>query len=84
MGKIKGFQLNRKQYQMLRRLDHNQMTLWLEEFYQSAYRDGVNDSQQNSADLEVLKQEVMKIRGIGEKKADLIIEMFEDMAAKKS
>ena len=30
MGKVKGFMLNRKQYDRIRKMDHCQMTLWAE------------------------------------------------------
>ena len=30
MGKIKGFMLNRKQYNLIRKMDHCQMTLYVE------------------------------------------------------
>ncbi len=40
MGKIKGFILNRKQYDRIRKMDHCQMTLWAESVYKSGYADG--------------------------------------------
>lgn len=40
MGKIKGFLLNRKQYDRIRKMDHCQMTLYVESIYKSGYADG--------------------------------------------
>ena len=45
MGKIKGFLLNRKQYDRIRKMDHCQMTLYVESIYKSGYADGKKDAE---------------------------------------
>lgn len=36
----KSFELNRKEYLNIKRMDHHQMTLWAESMYKSGFEDG--------------------------------------------
>ncbi len=72
MGKIKGFVLNRKQYQNIRRMDHCQMTLWAESVYKSGFKDG----QEATPGLtgQEIREALQPVKGIGAKRMDAIIE----------
>lgn len=72
MGKIKGFVLNRKQYQNIRRMDHCQMTLWAESVYKSGYKDGQEATPGLTS--QEIRDALQTVKGIGEKRMDAIIE----------
>lgn len=75
MGKMKGFILNRKQYDRIRKMDHCQMTLWAETVYKSGYMDGQEAAERlTSAEI---REILLSVKGIGEKKADTIISAME-------
>lgn len=71
MSKIKGFVLNRKQYDRIRRMDHCQMTLWAESMYKSGFADGKKSAEGLTADE--VREVVLGVRGIGEKRAATIV-----------
>lgn len=72
MGKIKGFALNRKQYDRIRKMDHCQMTLWAESLYKSGFQDGKKAAEGLTADE--VKEVVLNLKGIGEKRAATIVD----------
>lgn len=75
MGKTKGFLLNRKQYQNIRRMDHCQMTLWAESVYKSGFKDG----QEATLGLTIqdIREALQPVKGIGAKKLDIIVEALD-------
>lgn len=82
MGKIKGFQLNRKQYQQIRKMDHCQMTLYVESIYKSGFQDGM-DAASGLTTAEI-KEVLLQVKGIGEKKVDIIAEALEKAMEQKT
>lgn len=40
--KNKVFMLNRKQYMQIRKMDHCQLSVWVESVYKNAFKDGEN------------------------------------------
>lgn len=81
MSKIKGFMLNRKQYERIRRMDHCQMTLYIESLYKMAYEDGHKAAEGlNSTEI---REVLLGIKGIGEKKVDAIVEALNEAIDKK-
>lgn len=76
MGKIKGFILNRKQYDRIRRMDHCQMTLWAESVYKSGFKDGKEATSGLSS--QEIRHALLPINGIGNKKIDVIVKALED------
>jgi hypothetical protein len=72
MAKNKAFILNRKQYDHIRKMDHCQMTLWAESVYKSGFKDG-KDSADGLTEEEV-KKIILSVKGIGEKKANDIMQ----------
>ena len=82
MGKIKGFVLNRKQYERIRRMDHCQMTLWAESLYKSGYADG-KEAASGLTTLES-REVLLQVKGIGEKKAEVITGSLEKAMEQKT
>lgn len=76
MGKKKGFLLNRKMYDRIRKMDHCQMTLFLESVYKSGHEDGQKEAE-GLTPAEV-REVILQIKGIGEKKADAIVEALKE------
>ena len=72
MGKTKGFILNRKQYQKIRRMDHCQMTLWAESVYKSGFKDGQEATPGLTS--QEIRDALQPVKGIGAKRMDSIIE----------
>ena len=75
MGKIKGFLLNRKQYDRIRKMDHCQMTLYVESIYKSGYADGTKDAEGLTANE--IREVLLQVKGIGEKRVDIIVSALE-------
>ena len=82
MGKIKGFILNRKQYNRIRKMDHCHMTLWAESVYKSGFKDGQEATPGLSS--QEIRHALLPIKGIGEKKIDVIVKALEDELQAKS
>lgn len=72
MGKTKGFILNRKQYQNIRRMDHCQMTLWAESVYKSGFKDGQEATPGLTS--QEIRDALQPVKGIGAKRLDSIVE----------
>ena len=81
MGKIKGFTLNRKQYNMIRKMDHCQMTLWAESVYKSGFRDGADATPGLTS--EEIRVALLQVKGIGEKKTEAIVQALEEKLNEK-
>ncbi len=81
MGKIKGFMLNRKQYNRIRKMDHCQMTLWAESVYKSGYSDGKESASGLTAPE--IREVLLQVKGIGEKKVDIITAALEEAMEQK-
>lgn len=65
--KEKRYELNRKQYQQIRKMDHNQM----EQYMSSVYEKGVSAGRQQASgsfDVAVAIEAIGNIKGIGEVK----------------
>lgn len=75
MGKIKGFMLNRKQYDRIRKMDHCQMTLWAESLYKSGYADGQKAAE--GLTVSEIRDILLAVKGIGEKRANTIAAVLE-------
>lgn len=82
MGKIKGFILNRKQYDRIRKMDHCQMTLWAESVYKSGYADSKEAADGLTAPE--IREVLLQVKGIGEKKVDAITAALEKTMEQKS
>lgn len=73
--------LTRKQYKSVKKMDHNDMNTWVASIYESGYNDGRKSVP--GIDLEEAKEVLLAIKGIGEKKAAVIIESLDGILTKK-
>lgn len=68
----KKFELNRKVYQGVKKMDHNQMNNFMQNMYDSGFKDG--QASVPGLDISLIKKALLNVKGIGEKKAaDIII-----------
>ena len=67
--------INRKEYQAIKKKDHNQMNLYLQEIYKNGYTDGVKSVP--GIDIAEIKKTLLSIKGLGEKRVADILEALE-------
>ena len=67
--------INRKQYQNIRKMDHNQMNLYIQSIYKSAFEDG--KAAVPGMDIKCIDAVLKNIKGIGEKRAAEIVKALE-------
>lgn len=67
--------INRKEYQNIRKMDHNQMNLYLQEIYKSGYAEGVKSVP--GIDISKISEILMGIKGLGTKRVADILEALE-------
>nr|DAK88345.1 MAG TPA: Holliday junction ATP-dependent DNA helicase, RUVA, HOLLIDAY JUNCTION BINDING [Caudoviricetes sp.]DAT52004.1 MAG TPA: Holliday junction ATP-dependent DNA helicase, RUVA, HOLLIDAY JUNCTION BINDING [Caudoviricetes sp.] len=71
----KSFELNRKEYLNIKRMDHHQMTLWAESMYKSGFEDG--QASVPRLDISLIEKVLLSVKGVGEKKALDIVTAIE-------
>lgn len=69
-GKEKAMVINRQTYKKVKRMDHQQMSDFLQRYYQTIYRDAAIDFD------EVLAEAIRRTKGIGNKIGTLLAENF--------
>lgn len=75
----KKIELNRKEYLKIKKMDHNQMSLWAEKKYQSGFEDG--QASILKLDINLVKKKLLSVKGIGEKKAaDIVAAIKQEIA----
>ena len=75
--------INRKEYQAIKKKDHNQMNLYLQEIYKNGYMDGVKSVP--GIDIVEIKNVLLSIKGLGEKRVADILEVLEkEMKSEKN
>ena len=67
--------INRKQYQSIRKMDHNQMNLYIQSIYKSGYTDGVKSVP--GIDISKINEILLGIKGLGTKRVGCIIVALE-------
>lgn len=77
MGKVKGFILNRKQYDRIRKMDHCQMTLWAESVYKSGFNDGKDAASKGALTIDQVRETLLGLKGFGEKRVSAVCEELE-------
>lgn len=68
--------LNRKLYKNIKKYDREQMESYLVNLYMEGYEDGRNDVA--GVDVSAVKEIVMGVKGVGEKRADEIVRKIEE------
>lgn len=75
----KSFELNRKVYQSVKKMDHNQMNNFMQNMYDSGFKDG--QASVPTLDIGLIKKVLLNVKGIGEKKAaDIIVAIEKETA----
>ena len=70
--------INRKQYQDIKKMDHNQMNLYIQSIYKSGYAEGIKSVP--GMDIAEIKKALLSVKGIGEKKAkDIVIALEREL-----
>ena len=67
--------INRKEYQGIKKMDHNQMNLYLQEIYKSGYAEGVKSVP--GIDIAEIEKVLLGIKGLGVKRVADILEALE-------
>lgn len=67
--------INRKQYKGIRKMDHNQMNLYIQSIYKSGYTDGVKSVP--GIDIAEIKKVLLSVKGLGTKRVADILEALE-------
>ena len=68
--------LNRKLYKNIKKYDREQMESYLVNLYMEGYEDGRNDVP--GVDISVIKEIVMNVKGVGEKRAEEIVRKIKE------
>ena len=71
--------INRKEYQNIKKKDHNQMNVYIQSIYKSAYMDGFKAGTESvpGIDMQQVSDILKSIKGIGEKRAVDIVKALE-------
>ncbi len=72
--------INRKQYQNIKKMDHNQMNLYIQSIYKSGFEDG--KAAVPGIDIQYIADIVRSVKGVGEKRAADIVKALESEMAK--
>nr|DAI01593.1 MAG TPA: hypothetical protein [Caudoviricetes sp.] len=74
----KNIVINRKEYEKIKRFDHNQMNKYLMEIYKSGFKDGV--ASVPGVDLYGIEKILIDIKGLGAKRvADIVAALEKEM-----
>lgn len=68
--------LNRKLYKNIKKYDREQLETYLINLYMEGHKDGRNDVP--GVDISAIKEIVIGVKGIGEKRADEIVRKIEE------
>ncbi len=69
---MRTYELNRKTYKDVKKMDHGQMSAFCEGLYKRGYAAGKQELPQLSD--EEIKQAILQVKGVGEKKANDILQ----------
>ena len=71
--------INRKEYQGIKKKDHNQMNLYLQNIYKNAYMDGFKAGTESvpGIDIAEIQKVLLSIKGLGAKRVASILEALE-------
>ena len=71
--------INRKEYQNIKKKDHNQMNLYLQNIYKNAYMYGFKAGTESvpGIDITEIKKALLSVKGLGEKRVADILEALE-------
>lgn len=81
MGRTK-YLLTRAQYKKIKKMDHQQVSDYLETFYKEAYLHGKKSAEGLSEGQ--MKDVLLSVKGIGERKAEAIISAVKEAVERKN
>ena len=73
----KRFELNRKEYLNIKRMDHHQMMSWAKKMYESGFEDGEKVADKGTLTFEDVHEALTDVKGLGEKRISAIHEALE-------
>lgn len=73
--------LNRKTYKEIKKMDHQQMSNYLESFYNEAYSKGKKDAE--GLTEKEMREAILKVKGIGCAKTEAIMKAVVERAKEK-
>lgn len=76
---MKEFTLNRKAYEKVRKMDHHTMA----EFFKDAFMRGYVEGKKLSLPKDDLRAAIMGVKGVGEKKAEEIMQAIDQAEKRK-
>lgn len=79
--------INRKEYQNIKKMDHNQMNLYIQSIYKSGYMDGFKAGTESvpGIDIAEIKKILLSVKGLGEKRVEAILAALEkEMKSEKN
>lgn len=80
MSKNKTFILNRKQYDKIRKMDHCQMSMYIQSIHKSGYEEGLKAA--DGLTVDEMKEILQNIKGIGNKKVEMIAQAINEALQK--
>ena len=78
---MKQYELNRKAYKDVKKMDHGQMSAFCKGLYMRGYEAGMNEAE-GLSESEVM-QAILQVKGIGEKKANDIVKALTQAQAER-
>lgn len=71
--------INRKEYQNIKKKDHNQMNVYLQNIYKNAYMDGFKAGTESvpGIDISKISDTLLTVKGLGEKRVEAILVALE-------
>lgn len=79
--------INRKEYQNIKKKDHNQMNVYIQSIYKSAYMDGFKAGTESVPGIDIadIKKVLLGIKGLGAKRVAAIVAALEkEMKSEKN
>ena len=71
----KNVTINRKEYQNVKKMDHNQMNLYIQNIYKSGFEEGVKSVP--GTDIADIEKVLLGIKGLGAKRVAAIVAALE-------
>lgn len=79
--------INRKEYQDIKKKDHNQMNVYLQNIYKNAYMDGFKAGTESVPGIDIadIEKVLLGIKGLGAKRVAVIVAALEkEMKSEKN
>lgn len=80
--------INRAKYKDIKRYDHHQMECFARSLYEQGIKDGAaktlekTEFSKKQMDLDILKEKLLEVKGIGAAKADAVIQLVKEVGSR--